>query len=262
MRVALFSSTQFGLDCLKDALTKLPEVEICGILTTPRRIEISYSENPVTICRYADFTEWGTRLGCPVVRVQQPDARSYCNHIETWNAELVLVLGWYYMVPERVRALAFKGCLGIHASLLPKYRGGAPLVWAIINGEKETGVTLFHLASGVDDGDIVMQRKFRIEPEDTCATVYVKATTASIRLLRKALPLIEEGTAPRKPQDHTHATSYPQRKPEDGFIDWSSDAKRIRDFIRAQTRPYPGAYTVISGKKITLWDADIEDLKP
>jgi methionyl-tRNA formyltransferase len=149
---------------------------------------------------------------------------------------------------------------GIHASLLPKYRGGAPLVWAIINGEKTTGVSLFYFDQGVDTGDVIAQKKIEISDTDDIRTVYEKATLAAVDVLRESLPLIREGQAPRIPQDHANATIFPQRKPEDGLIDWTRTPDEIRNFIRAQTRPYPGAFTVLEGKKVTIWDADIVDL--
>ena len=139
--------------------------------------------------------------------------------------------------------------------------GGVPVPWTIINGETETGVTFFYLVEGIDNGDIIAQQKYSIEPHDNCATVYEKATLASIDILRKYLPLIAVGKAPRIHQDESQATYFPPRKPEDGLIDWIWSAKRIHDFIRAQTHPYPGAFTLLGDKKVIIWDADIIEIK-
>jgi methionyl-tRNA formyltransferase len=114
---------------------------------------------------------------------------------------------------------------------------------------------LFHLEDDVDSGDIVAQVSFPIEEDDTCATTYEKASQASVQLLREYLPRLADGTAPRIPQDEGLATSFPQRKPEDGLIDWTRSPEEIRNFIRAQTKPYPGAFTYIGDKKVTIWDA-------
>lgn len=205
---------------------------------------------------HANFND--LHAGCDIAIMQDEImAFSYLQRLSHWQPDLLLVLGWYYIIPREVRERAPLGCAGIHASLLPKYRGGAPIPWAIINGETTTGVTFFYMGDGIDDGDIITQKEFPIEGVDNCATLYEKATQASVQMLRQYLPQIANGTAPRIPQDHSQATYFPLRKPEDGLIDWSWDAKRIRNFIRAQTKPYPGAFTYIKNKKVIIWDADI-----
>lgn len=171
--------------------------------------------------------------------------------------DLTLVAGWYYMVGKDLRNVAPKGAIGLHGSLLPKYRGGAPLVWSMINGEEEGGISLFYLEDGVDAGDIIGQERFLIEDDDTIADSLVKLEEAGERLLERYLPLLAKGEAPRIPQNHSEATEFPQRSPADGEVDWSKSASEIRNFIRAQTRPYPGAFTHIAGKKVILWDVDV-----
>ena len=258
MRVALLSSTSFGYACLADGLLHTPGVTVAGVLTTPAKIDISYSDGPLTISTHARFQALGAEFGFQVHELTgEMTASRQLQSLEHWQPDLLLALGWYYVVPRRVRESARLGTLGIHASLLPKYRGGAPIPWAIINGETETGASLFYLEESVDTGDIVAQERFSIRESDTCATVYEKAASASVKILREYLPRLASGRAPRIPQDEGEATYYPQRRPEDGLIDWSWSPKRIRDFIRAQTKPYPGAYTYVGGKKVLIWDADI-----
>lgn len=257
MRVVIISSTQFGLHCLEQGILPAGAAEVVGIITTPAEIRISYSAEPVKIRTHADFSAIASRIGAEVAVLDgRITSDSYKQPLARWNADLLLVLGWYFMVPKTVREMAPRGCLGIHASLLPKYRGGAPIPWVIINGEKETGVTLFHLEDGVDDGDIVAQRKFPVMDEDTCATLYDRATEASVAILRDTLPRIADGTAARTAQDHSQATSFPQRSPADGAIDWSWDSARIHNFVRAQTRPYPGAFTFLNGCRVTIWKSE------
>jgi methionyl-tRNA formyltransferase len=261
MRVVVLSSTAFGFQCLKEGILKTPGVQLVGILTTPQSINISHSEKPVIVSTHTSFEDLSAQAGCDLVEMHgKMTASSYLQHLGYWHPDLLLALGWYYMVPRQVRESAPLGCAGIHASLLPKYRGWAPIPWAMINGEAKTGVTFFYLNDGVDNGDIIAQERFSIDPSDTCATVYEKATQASVKILREFLPLIAAGNAPRIPQDESQATYFPQRKPEDGLIDWSWSAKRIRDFIRAQTRPYPGAFTYLEGKKVIIWAADVLDV--
>lgn len=162
------------------------------------------------------------------------------------------------MIPKKTRELTTYGAWGIHASLLPKYAGGAPLNWAIINGEKETGVTLFRMEDGVDDGDIIAQKSYSIEYEDTIKEVYVKATDASKKILNKVLHNINNVVF--KAQNKKNIEVYPQRKPEDGEIDFSKTSIELYNFIRAQSSPYPGAFIrTIDGKKIIIEKVRIEN---
>lgn len=261
MRVALLSSTEFGRRCAKEALLEAEGVDLVGILTTPEQIRISYAPEGVAIAQHADFSDLAERAGCALHALTAPvNAERYREALAPLHPDLLLALGWYYNIPRTVRDLAPSGCIGIHASLLPKFRGGAPIPWAIIEGERETGVTLFYFEDEVDAGDIIAQAAFPIDAEDTSASVYEKAADAAIDLLRNYLPRLAVGDAPRTPQDPRHATIYPQRKPEDGRIDWSWPAQRVQDFIRAQTRPYPGAFTEIEGKRVTIYDAKVEPM--
>jgi len=166
-------------------------------------------------------------------------------------------MGWYYMVPKVIRDLAKYGAWGIHASLLPNYAGGAPLVWAIIEGQKKTGVTLFKLSNGVDDGDIIQQISFSINENDTIKEVYENATKISCEILIEVMK--DESKIIFRPQDKSLIKVYPQRNPQDGKIDWNWDIERIKNFIRAQTKPYPGAWFEIEDKRITIWEADISE---
>ena len=259
MKVLLLSSTQFGLNCLQRALRPLRDIRLAGIVTTAKDIETAYSKGKIRICSYADFRQASKITGCQLWFVKRGDyPRILESAIRQSKPDLVLVLGWYYKVPRTVIERIPFGAVGIHASLLPKYRGGAPLVWSMIQGEKQTGVTLFYLGEKMDAGDLISQQAFPITREDTIASVYKKAEDASVEILKKYVPLLAKGKVPRKKQDESEATTFPQRSPQDGLIDWSWDAERIRNFIRAQTHPYPGAFTFLKGKKVTIWDCAIE----
>jgi len=165
MRVALLSSTLFGRHCLQHGILPCAGVEVVGILTTPKRIEISYSDTPVEISRYCDFHDVSEKIGCEVGTLTgKVTGNSYLAFFHRWRPELVLALGWYYNVPRKARDVARIGCLGIHASLLPEYRGGAPVVWAIINGERRSGVTLFHLTDDIAGVNSPSRMRTRAQP--------------------------------------------------------------------------------------------------
>jgi methionyl-tRNA formyltransferase len=158
------------------------------------------------------------------------------------------------MLSEDILNLPVSGAYNLHGSLLPAYRGRTPVNWAIINGEKQTGVTLHHMIGKADAGDIVGQKAVEIEFQDTARTLYDKLCGAAKEMLAEVLPLIREGRAPRIPQDLTKGSYYSGRRPEDGRIDWSWPAVRIYNLIRAVTEPYPGAFGFLPGVgKILIW---------
>lgn len=259
MKAIFFGCTGFS-ERLLQSLIKLPSVEISAIFSIPEYFRISYSEEKVKNSNYANLSKYAAQLGCRYFEIDSEPGKRTSDHIEVIKEiapDVILVLGWYYMVPAAVRHLAKNGAWGIHASLLPDYAGGAPLVWAMIEGRKETGVTLFRLSDGVDDGDIIRQQTITIEETDTIKEVYDKATIASENILLGVFSNTNDIVF--KKQDPSLIKIYPQRSPADGEINWDWDNKRIHDFIRAQTKPYPGAWTTINGKKVTLWSASVED---
>jgi len=166
-----------------------------------------------------------------------------------------IIFSFYYrhMVGPSILEIPPAGCLNLHGSLLPGYRGRSPINWALVNGEKETGVTLHYMTLRPDNGDIVCQEKIRISDDDTAISLHEKAVAASSRMLDGILPQIKDGPAPRYPQDHSHATYYGGRRPGDGEIDWRGTASEVRNLIRAVTRPYPGAFSYVGDRKCFFW---------
>ncbi|MBL0198956.1 MAG: methionyl-tRNA formyltransferase [Chitinophagaceae bacterium] len=259
MKVLFFGASELGYDCCESLINS--NIEIAGIFTIPQDYSIKYKDEKEKILlknvTFKDFNELGHKYNIPVITVEGNVGR-HQDYIQNLKPDLILVIGWYYMIPKSIMQIPPKGAIGIHASLLPEYRGNAPLVWAIINGEKESGVSLFYFDDGVDTGDIIAQKRFDIAETDTIKDVLEKTKICSKDILIENMPLLKENKAARLVQDHTKATTFPKRTPKDGEIDWSLSAKNIKDFIRAQTKPYPGAFTMIGGKKIIIWDADIE----
>lgn len=204
-----------------------------------------------------DFARLACLARIPVMKgrnVNDPEAIEW---IRQKSPDVLLVVGWTQLVKPQLLAVPKIAALGFHASLLPKYRGRAPVNWAIINGELETGNTMIVLEPGADEGDIVSQRRIPITFEDDCATIYQKVSESECEMLDEVLPLIQQGRMPRLKQDSSQATVMPKRRPEDGLIDWNWTSRRIYDWIRALTQPYPGAFTYLSGRKINIWKASI-----
>jgi methionyl-tRNA formyltransferase len=168
-----------------------------------------------------------------------------------------IILSVYYrsLLPEDVLKTAPRGAYNIHGSYLPKYRGRAPVNWVLVNGESETGATLHHMTARADAGDIVAQEKVKIDFEDTALTLTQKVSAAARRIIKRALPLLENGPAKGAPQDMAASTYFGRRTPADGLINWQWDALKIYNLIRAVTKPFPGAFYAEDGKKIIVWKA-------
>lgn len=172
-----------------------------------------------------------------------------------------VIFSFYYrdMLSEELLSIAPKGAFNLHGSLLPKYRGRAPINWALLKGENETGVTLHKMVAKADAGDIIAQEKVVITETDTGLTLHAKVREAAEVLLDKTLPLIEAGTYKAVAQDESQATYFGRRTAEDGQIDWNRSAKEIDCLIRAVTEPYPGAFTYLGARKMVIWRARVLD---
>lgn len=162
-----------------------------------------------------------------------------------------IIFSFYYrsMVGKKILDIVPFGALNLHGSLLPRYRGRCPVNWVLINGEKETGVTLHYMTPQPDDGDIVGQKGVCIDDDDTAFSLHKKLEIATAGLLDELLPKIREKHADRTPQDHSLASYFGGRKPEDGEIDWKQNAADVRNLVRAVTKPYPGAFSYIGNRK-------------
>jgi methionyl-tRNA formyltransferase len=170
----------------------------------------------------------------------------------------MVVTGWTRLLSAELLGVPSRGVIGFHASLLPRYRGRAPVNWAILRGETVTGNTMMYLDAGTDTGDIIDQQTVPITADDTCATVYARVGEAGADMLRRHLPALLDGTAPRRPQGPGDGPPLPKRTPEMGITDWNRPARAVHDWIRALTRPYPGAFTFIAGRKLMLWASAVD----
>jgi len=214
--------------------------------------QISYAPEGVKNVLHRDFAPLAEEIGCSLVTLNSKitSVRLF-DEIESLSPDLVLVIGWHHMIPNSW--LARWPTFGVHASLLPRYAGGAPLVWAIIEGQKSVGVTLFQLDDGVDSGPIVNQRAIKVQRSDDIASILAKVEEHTMQLVKQEVPHLLSAGSQRVPQNLAGRTIYPQRKPSDGQINLSVSARRIRNFVRAQTHPYPGAFLEKDGVRTTIW---------
>jgi UDP-4-amino-4-deoxy-L-arabinose formyltransferase/UDP-glucuronic acid dehydrogenase (UDP-4-keto-hexauronic acid decarboxylating) len=174
-----------------------------------------------------------------------------------------ILFSFYYrdMVGPSILNIPPAGCLNLHGSLLPEYRGRCPVNWVLVNGEKETGVTLHYMTPHADDGDIVCRKRIEISDDDTAKSLHKKVANATSGILDEILPRIKDGAAVREPQDHSKATYFGGRRPEDGEINWNKTAFDVRNLARAVTHPYPGAFSYVGDNKFIFWSVTEIPLK-
>lgn len=170
-----------------------------------------------------------------------------------------LIFSFYYrhVIPSEILNIPKLGAINLHSSILPKYRGRCPVNWQLINGEKESGVTLHYMTETPDAGDIIAQRKVPVTEDDTALSLYKKLEKSTESLLDEKIEDVVSGRCRAIPQDEAQATVYKSRKPEDGRINWGMPSDRIYNLIRAVTKPYPGAFSFLKGEKIIIWKAKV-----
>jgi methionyl-tRNA formyltransferase len=248
MRILLLGSTDLTIavaECLR-SIGFAP----AAVAHVPDTFSISYRRSGVRNTRHADLDAWARQAGAESIVYQGPETlRSRAAQFD-----IGLAVGWYHMIPRAVRTAMRHGVLGIHSSLLPALRGGAPLSWAILSGMQETGVSLFQMEDGVDDGDVWGQVAFPVGARSSVADLVRAAEEGALRLVRTLLPQIAAGKARPQPQQGEPSWCL-QRFPEDGAINWRDDAAQIDRLVRAVTRPYPGAYADLDGQRVYIWAA-------
>lgn len=215
----------------------------------------THKEDPSENVWFRSVAELAAAHGIPVHAPENINHPLWVEKIRQIAPEFIFSFYYRDMVKKEILDIPARGCLNLHGSLLPRYRGRCPVNWVLIHGEKETGLTLHYMTPHPDDGDIVAQTAIPISDDDTALTLFEKMTPAAGRLLDEVLPKLAAGTAPRVPQDAALASYFGGRKPQDGLMDWTRSATEIRNLIRAVTRPYPGAFTFMGGQKLLVWAA-------
>ncbi len=197
-------------------------------------------------------------LGLPVhqpAKIRTPEVHGL---LRSFDAEAFVVVGYGKIVPQSIIDIPPLGIINVHASLLPKYRGAAPVQWAVANGETRTGVTTMRIDAGLDTGDILLQSETEIGPEETAVELSQRLAQMGAELLVQTLAGLSAGTVTPRPQDNARATYAPVLKKEDGLIDWAQTAGRIRDRIRG-LQPWPGCYTHFRGRLLHVWRARVAE---
>lgn len=254
MRVVFMGTPEFAVPSLQAIVNAGQEVPL--VVTQPDKPAgrgLKLTPPPVKVA--------AQKLGLVVFQPEKLNAPESLEVIAQAKPDVLVVVAYGRILKEQCLAIPPKGCINAHPSLLPKYRGPAPIQHAILNGDEVTGVTTMFMDTGMDTGDIILQRQVPIDPDDTAGTLSKKLSMVAAELLVETLKLVEEERAPRVPQDQTKATYAPVIPPEIAHLDFSEPAVRLRNLIRA-LNPEPGAYAFFRGKRVKFWRAQVVEGKP
>lgn len=188
-------------------------------------------------------------------RIREPECAAY---LKKYEPDIMVVAAFGQILTEEILTMPRYGCINVHASLLPKYRGAAPIQWAVINGEKTTGVTTMQMDAGIDTGDMLEKTELTLAPDETGGSLFDRLAKAGAKLCVQTLAHIEDGTVTRTKQDESQATHVGMIKKSMGIIDWKKPAVQIERMIRG-LNPWPSAYTSLDGKTLKIWKAEVAE---
>jgi methionyl-tRNA formyltransferase len=247
MKLIFCGTPQFAVPTLEKLLTEKFTFDL--VITNPDEPSgRGYEQKPPPVKQVA--VKAGLEVFQPA-KLKEPTVREF---LSQFHPDAMVVVAYGHIIPPWMIALPRLGCINLHASLLPKYRGAAPIQWSLARGERRTGVTTMLIDPGMDTGDILLQREVEVEADDTTETLSGRLSALGADLMVETLRGLERGEITPQPQDHSQATLAPMLKKEDGRIDWSLPAQEIAWRVRG-LRPWPGAYSTFRGKSIHLWSA-------
>lgn len=251
MKIAFVSGVKFGLELLSHILNNGYKISVVFSYEDSKRK--SYSD-------YVSFDEITKKNQITHVKVKNINDLYNVEFLKSIQPDIILVTGWSQLLKKEILEIPKLGVIGTHPTELPKYRGRAPIPWTILKNLQESALTFFYMKDGVDDGDILDQRKFAISEDDDASSLYQKIIDIGKEMILENLHLLEMGKAKRIKQDETKFIEYwPKRTPEDGRINWSKSAKEIHTLIKATTHPYPGAFSYFKNSKLIIWNALLLD---
>lgn len=225
--------------------------EVVAVVTQPDRPKgrgKNMQFSPVKECALAH--------NIPVMQPVNVSVPEVIDELRAYEPELIVVVAFGQFVTKKIREMPKYGCINVHASLLPKYRGAGPIQWAVINGEKESGVTTMYMCREIDKGDMLLKDTVTLDPKETGDSLHDKLSMMGGPLLLKTIDQLENGSAVRIPQCEEESTYAPKLEKTMGNIDWTMDADRIERLVRG-LNSWPGTFTKIHGKTVKIWDCDV-----
>ncbi|MGE5653522.1 MAG: methionyl-tRNA formyltransferase, partial [Bacillota bacterium] len=248
LRIVFMGTPDFAVPCL-DQLVKDGH-DLAMVITQPDRPKgrgLSLAASPVKVR--------ALELGLPVMQPESMRNQGAIDHLSKLGPDLIVTVAFGQLLPQTVLDIPVLGAINVHASLLPRLRGGAPIHWAIMNGDQETGVTTMHMARRLDAGDMILQKKVAIGPQDTVGVLHDRLAPLGAQLLSETAKLIEQGRAPRTAQDEALATYGPNVSAADQMLRWSWPVIRLCNRVRGLD-PWPGAITRLRGAVLKIWAAE------
>ena len=249
MRIIFMGTPEFAVPVLESLINSRHEV--VAVVTQPDRPKgrgKNMQFSPVKECALAH--------NIPVMQPVNVSVPEVIDELRAYEPELIVVVAFGQFVTKKIRELPKYGCINVHASLLPKYRGAGPIQWAVINGEKESGVTTMYMCREIDKGDMLLKDTVTLDPKETGDSLHDKLSMMGGPLLLKTIDQLEDGSAVRIPQCEEESTYAPKLEKTMGNMDWTMDADRIERLVRG-LNSWPGTFTKIHGKTVKIWDCDV-----
>lgn len=241
---------EFAVPCL-DVLTK--EHDVIAVFTQPDRPKGRGQK-----LAFSPVKEFALQRSLAIYQPQKIKTAEMESLFEKMHPDLIVVVAFGQILSKRILDSAALGCVNVHASLLPRYRGAAPIHWAIMNGEKKTGVTTMFMNEGLDTGDMILRREIEISPSMNTGELHDALMEMGAELLKETVRLLAEGSAPRESQDDNLSNYAPLLKKSVEKIDWNTSAVNIHNKIRG-LNPWPGSYAIFKGKNLKLWQSSVVD---
>lgn len=252
MKVVFMGTPDFAVGTLKKLIESRHEV--LAVVTQPDK-----PKGRGKAMQFPPVKEVAVESGITVYQPKRVREPEFLETLKALSPDVVVVVAFGQIIPQAVLDVPKLGCLNVHGSLLPKYRGAAPIQWAVIDGERESGVTIMRMDAGLDTGDMITTRVVKLEEKETGGSLFDKLSQAGADLLTETLDQLEAGTVTYEKQPAESSTDYARMlKKEDGQIDWNKSAAELERLIRG-LNPWPSAYTHIDGKTLKIWMADAED---
>jgi methionyl-tRNA formyltransferase len=248
-RAVVFAYSEVGVRCLRELLDQ--EIRVPLVFT--------HADDPGESRWFGSVKELAETHGLKVAMPDDPNSVEWLAEGRRARPDFVFSFYYRHMLNAAWLALPKRGALNMHGSLLPKYRGRAPVHWAIIRGETVTGASLHYMLEKPDAGALVDQQPVPIGENDTALEVSQRVAEAAQTVLRRSLPKLIAGSASARPLDLAQGSYFGRRRPEDGRIDWHAGSRAIHDLVRAVAPPFPGAFTFVNGQRLEVWETRVDD---
>ncbi len=248
MKVVFMGTPEFAVPCLKMLVDE--GYEIGAVITQPDKPKGRGNKLALPPVK-----EYAQKVGLKVLQPERIKTPEFLEELKSIAPELLVTAAYGKMLPKGLLDLPVYGCINVHGSLLPAYRGAAPIHWAIINGEKVTGITTMFTDIGMDTGDMLLKKEVEIGDDMTVGELHDKMSEVGSEVLKETLERLKDGTLQRTPQDNAIATYAPIIKKDLGLLDWNKSSKEIHNLVRG-TNPWPGAFTFYKSDRMRVWKTE------